>query len=98
MGSLGGGSGTPRIDRGLDDVYVKETTICMVDGVKGRLLYRGYDIRDLAKFSTFEETTYPLWYGRLPNRDQLAAFTGELAAKRPIPNAITSLLKVLPKN
>ena len=98
MGSLGGGTGIPRIDKGLDDVYVKETTICMVDGMKGRLLYRGYDIRDLAKFSTFEETTYLLWYGRLPNRDQLAAFTGELAANRPIPNAITSLLKVLPKN
>ena len=98
MGSLGGGTGIPRIDKGLDDVYVKETTICMVDGVKGRLLYRGYDIRDLAKFSTFEETAYLLWYGRLPNREQLAAFSGDLAANRPIPHAIVSLLKVLPKN
>ena len=98
MGSLGGGTGPPHIDKGLDDVYVKQTTICMVDGVQGRLLYRGYDIRDLAKFSTFEETAYLLWYGRLPNREQLTAFSGDLAANRPIPHAIVSLLKVLPKN
>jgi citrate synthase len=98
MGSLGGGTGTPRIDKGLDDVYVKETTICMVDGERGRLLFRGYDIRDLARFSTFEETAYLLWYGRLPNRDELTAFTAELAANRQIPKEIVSLLKVLPKN
>ena len=98
MGSLGGGTGIPRIDKGLDDVYVKETTICMVDGMKGRLLYRGYDIRDLAKFSTFEETAYLLWHGRLPNREALAAFTAELAANRPIPKELVALLKDLPKN
>src|SRR6266705_43779 len=41
----------PRIDKGLDDVYVKESSICLVDGQRGRLLYRGYDIRDLAPHS-----------------------------------------------
>ncbi len=44
----------PKIDKGLDDVYVKESSICLVDGVKGRLLYRGWDIRDLAEHSSFE--------------------------------------------
>ena len=44
---------TPKIDRGLDDVYVKETSICFIDGQRGRLVYRGYDIRELAEHSTF---------------------------------------------
>jgi citrate synthase len=88
----------PRIDKGLDNVYVKETSICFIDGHRGRLQYRGYDIRDLAAHSTFEETAYLLWYGRLPDREELAAFTGELAGNRPIPKEIVSLLKGLPKN
>ena len=98
MGSLDDGTGRPRIHKGLDDVYVKETRICLVDGVKGRLLYYGYDIRDLAKFSTFEETAFLLWHGRLPNREELAGFTAELAANRPIPKELVALLKDLPKN
>src|SRR5256712_6855438 len=74
-----------------------QSRICFVDGQKGRLLYYGYDIRDLADHSTFEETAYLLWHGKLPNRDQLAAFSAELAANRPIPKGIVSLLKGLPK-
>ncbi len=97
MGSNVGGTGSPKIDKGLDDVYVMESRICFVDGQKGRLLYYGYDIRDLADHSTFEETAYLLWRGRLPNREQLAAFASELAANRPIPKGIVSLLKGLPK-
>src|SRR6184192_1860241 len=61
----------PRIDKGLDDIYVKETSICFVDGQRGRLLYRGYDIRDLAAHSTFEETVFLLLEGHLPNREEL---------------------------
>src|SRR5213083_99003 len=49
---------TPKIDRGLDDIYVKETSICFIDGQRGRLVYRGYDIRELAEYSTFEETVF----------------------------------------
>ncbi len=97
MGSIGGGTGSPRIDKGLDDIYVMESRICFVDGVKGRLLYSGFDIRDLADHSTFEETAYLLWHGKLPNREQLAAFTEELAANRSIPRAIVALLKGLPR-
>ena len=97
MGSIGGGNGSPKIDKGLDDVYVMESRVCFVDGVKGRLLFYGYDIRDLADHSTFEETAYLLWHGKLPNREQLAAFTEELAANRAIPKGIVSLLKGIPK-
>src|SRR5256712_8501593 len=74
-----------------------ESRISFVDGVKGRLLFYGYDIRDLADHSTFEETAYLLWHGKLPNRDRLAAFSAELAANPPIPKGIVSLLKGLPR-
>src|SRR3989304_474058 len=83
----------PRIDRGLDDIYVKETTIGRVDGEKGRLLYRGYDIRDLAKHSTFEETVFILIHGRLPKREELDELRADLAAARPLPKAGGRLLK-----
>src|SRR3990172_3135008 len=76
---MGSPTGGPRIDKGLDDIFVKETRICFVDGTTGRLLYAGYDIRDLAAHSTFEETTYLLWHGRLPSREQLTPFSAEPA-------------------
>ena len=88
----------PRIDRGLDDIYVKETTICLVDGEKGRLLYRGYDIRDLAKHSTFEETVFILIHGRLPRREELDELRADLAAARPITKEMVRLLKEMPKD
>ncbi len=94
---MGSPTGGPRIDKGLDDIFVKETRICYVDGKTGRLLYRGYDIRDLAQHSTYEESAYLLWNERLPRRDELDAFSAELAANRGIPGELVSLLKRLPK-
>ncbi len=96
MGFLPTGQG-PRIDKGLDDIYVKETRICLVDGKTGRLLYRGYDIRDLAAHSTFEETVYLLWYGRLPKREELEKFSAHLATNRDVPPDVLTVLKKLPK-
>ncbi len=86
----------PRIDKGLDDIYVKETSICFVDGERGRLLYRGYDIRDLAAHSTFEETVFLLIHGRLPNREELAKAAADLAAARPIPPQLVKILRSIP--
>jgi 2-methylcitrate synthase len=89
---------TPRIDRGLDDVYVKETKICFIDGERGRLLYRGYDIRDLAEHSTFEETVFLLLQGRLPNRAELERTKSELAAARTLPPSVLKLFRSMPEH
>jgi len=89
---------TPRIDRGLDDIYVKETSICFIDGQRGRLLYRGYDIRDLAAHSTFEETVFLLLQGRLPNRSELDRSKAELAAARTLPPSVLKLLRSVPEH
>src|SRR6266542_3311969 len=86
----------PRIDKGLDDVYVKESSICFVDGQRGRLLYRGYDIRDLATHSTFEETAFLLLQGHLPNREELEKAKGDLAASRTLSPSVLRLLRSMP--
>ena len=58
---------------GLEDVVVSPSEICFIDGHKGRLIYRGYDVDDLVAHSTFEEVTFLLWQGRLPTRKELDA-------------------------
>ena len=88
----------PKIQKGLDDVYVKESSICLVDGVKGRLLYRGWDIRDLAEHSSFEETVYILIHGKLPNREQLAEAKRAFGEARAIGPEIVKLLRCMPED
>ncbi|OGS61357.1 MAG: citrate synthase [Euryarchaeota archaeon RBG_19FT_COMBO_69_17] len=86
----------PRIDRGLDDIYVKETSICLVDGDRGRLVYRGFDIRDLAQHSNFEETVFILVHGRLPTREEYDMLRKGLAESRAITPDLVRLLRRMP--
>ena len=81
---------------GLEDVVATSSSICYIDGDRGILSYRGYDIHDLARFATFEETCYLLWHGRLPSRAELGDLQSQLAAARPLPEAILRLMKMLP--
>ncbi len=62
-----------------------ESRICFIDGKRGRLLYQGYDIRDLAERSTFEEVAYLLWNGRLPKAPELSELSGRLKDRRALP-------------
>ena len=48
----------PEIMKGLKDVYLDTTESSFIDGEEGKLLYRGYNIHDLAEQSTFEEVIY----------------------------------------
>jgi citrate synthase len=84
------------VQRGLEDVVALESRICFIDGHEGRLIYRGYDIRDLAAHATFEEVAYLLWYGRLPNATQLAELRLRLEALRTIPVELARELDGLP--
>src|ERR1700709_1951596 len=54
--------------RGLEGIVATTSAICWIDGDAGVLSYRGIDIHELADRSTFEETTYLLWFGQLPTR------------------------------
>ncbi|HTP54122.1 MAG TPA: citrate/2-methylcitrate synthase [Thermoplasmata archaeon] len=84
------------VQRGLEDVIALESRICFIDGKQGRLIYEGYDIRDLAARSTFEEVAYLLWYGRLPNEAQLAELRTRFAALRVLPPALAARIDELP--
>lgn len=81
---------------GLEDVVVADSTICFVDGQEGRLLYRGYDIHDLVRHSSFEEVAYLLWYGRLPARAELEHLRVRLRSSRDLPEAVHALLRAAP--
>jgi citrate synthase len=84
--------------KGLEDIAVKETSITYIDGELGRLYYRGYSIFDLAEFSNFEETAYLIWYGKLPNREELGEIREKLASKRELPPSVTKYLMEIKKD
>ncbi len=88
----------PRIQSGLAGVVVAECDIAKVDGERGTLSYRGYDIGDLACHSTFEEVVYLLWYGKLPTREELDAFAAKLASEREIDETTWKVLTMLPRD
>ncbi|MDQ4072910.1 MAG: citrate (Si)-synthase, partial [Thermoproteota archaeon] len=82
---------------GLRNIEVADTKICSIDGENGKLIYRGYDILDLANHSTFEETAYLLLFGELPNTGQLHDFDNKLRKARGIPDSIIKNMKNKPK-
>ena len=84
--------------RGLEGIVAANSGICWIDGDAGVLAYRGIDIHELAQKSSFAETCYLLWFGKLPNASQLAEFRQQLAAARTLPPEIIRLLQSLPAN
>jgi citrate synthase len=86
------------IHEGLAGVVIARSEICKVDGRRGTLSYRGYDVGELACHSTYEETVYLLWHGELPTRDELSAFSADLAAERDIDDTIWRILTILPRS
>ena len=85
----------PEIMKGLKDVYLDTTTSSFIDGEVGKLLYRGYNIHDLAEQSTFEEVIYLLLYGSLPGQQELAEFDDLLRANRRIPDEVIQVLDLV---
>ena len=86
------------VHKGLEGIYVKESTLSFIDGAQGRLYYQGYKIEDLAEHSTFEEVAYLLWNGRLPTKNELQELENMLAENRAIPDEVINIMKVMPKN
>ncbi len=84
---------------GLEDVVVSTSDICFIDGHEGRLVYRGYDVDDLAAHSSFEEVVYLLWHGALPSKKEYEVFYKTLSssANRRLPPKLIALLRTLPR-
>src|SRR5688572_14253486 len=81
---------------GLEDVVATSSAICHLDGERGVLAYRGYDIHDLAQSASFEETCFLLWHGRLPTRAEIGDVHSQLAAARALPEPILRLMRMMP--
>ena len=83
-----------KINRGLKGIYFERSSISDIDGSKGELTYRGYQIDDLAKNSTFEEVCYLIIFGDLPTNDELNNFNKKLQKYRSIPEEIYEIIKL----
>jgi citrate synthase len=81
---------------GLEDVIAARSAICRVDGEAGRLYYRGYEVADLVRSASFEDTTHLLWFGELPSASERATFAARLTEARPLPAPVLDLLRRLP--
>jgi citrate synthase len=82
--------------KGLEGIVAANSGICFIDGEAGVLSYRGIDIHELAEKSTFEECTYLLWNGRLPNELALREFSSQLALARVLDLRVVDLLRSFP--
>jgi citrate synthase len=83
---------------GLEGVIAGESEICYIDGDKGVLSYRGYNIHTLADNAIFEEVIALLWNGALPKQSELDALKAALVAARPIPAEVVEFLRSVPKS
>jgi citrate synthase len=90
------GMSTAVAGKGLEGIVAANSGICWIDGDAGILSYRGIDIHELAEHSTFEECTYLLWNGLLPNGLALREFSTQLALARSLDQRAIELLKSFP--
>jgi citrate synthase len=70
---------------GLRNIPIADTKISMIDGEKGKLIYRGFDVLDLTKNSNFEECCFLLLHDHLPNKTEFDEFVSKLKEAREIP-------------
>jgi citrate synthase len=83
--------------KGLEGITAAETKMSYIDGEKGVLEYVGYAIDDLARNSSFEETTFLLWNCRLPSKAELEAFNADLRSRYALPAGVEQMIAALPK-
>ena len=81
---------------GLEGVPVTQSSICDIDGQLGKLLYRGYEIEELAQKSSFLETAFLLIWGELPNSSELKNFEAEVQMHRRLSFRVRDMMKCFP--
>lgn len=86
------------VSKGLENVIIKTTNLTFIDGEKGILRYRGYDINDLVKFGSYEETIYLMLYGKLPNSNELNKLKEKLNEEYEVPQEVIDTLYLMPRD
>lgn len=82
-----------KVGPGLEGAIACQTEIGYVNGARGALVYRGYDIFDLCAYSSFEEVSYLLLQGSLPSASQLKRFKQKLSSYRFLPKTMRMLMR-----
>jgi len=82
-----------QVPRGLEGVIVASTELTKIDGQAGRLVYRGYDVTELAGVVPYEAVAHLLWFGQLPTKQQLAKLGSQLSINRQLPPVVTEFLE-----
>jgi len=88
----------PPKPNGLETVVAASTALSEVFGEEGKLVYRGYDIHELAGKASFEEVAHLLWIGHLPNRQELSDLEARFGANRVLPEEVIHGIRALPRN
>jgi citrate synthase len=83
----------PDVVRRLDGAIAADSSICFMSPAENRLAYRGYDVADLARRASYEETAFLLIQGSLPDRAALREFTRQLRGAQRVPREIVTLIR-----
>ena len=86
------------IHKGLKNIYVTESRICLIDHKKGKIYYFGYDLDVLAEKSSFEEVLYLLLYGRLPSKREFNIFIDKIKSSMRLEEELRNLIQLIPKD
>ncbi len=86
------------MSNGLKGVVAAQTRISHIDGQKGKLIYRGYDIQNIAQEYSFEEVAFLIWNGRFPTRIELSELSKQIRDKRKLTKEMKAIMDVLPSN
>jgi len=91
-------TGHVTLDSGYMNTGACTSSITYLDGERGILKYRGYSIEEIAEKSSFLETSFLVFYGKLPTEKELRAFEERIASYNDVPEGIKKMIKAFPKD
>lgn len=91
-------TGYVTLDSGYMNTGACTSAITFLDGEKGILKFRGYSIEEIAEKSSFIETSYLVFYGKLPTEAELKKFQEKIASHGDVPEGIKQMIKAFPKD
>lgn len=91
-------TGYVTLDSGYMNTGACTSAITFLDGELGILKYRGYSIEEIAEKSSFVESSYLTFYGKLPTAAELKAFEERIASYNDIPEGVKTMIKAFPKD
>ena len=85
------------VHKGLEGIYVTESSLSYIDGMAGKVYVRGYDLTELAKKSSYEEVAYLLIYGKLPNKREYYNWIEAISKNYGIEEGMKKILREIPR-